>query len=43
MKTHIVMVYEEKKTFKCNICDYACAKKYNITRHVARKHEAKKL
>ena len=27
MKTHIALVHEEKKPFKCDICDYNCSLK----------------
>ena len=42
MNVHVESVHEEKKPFKCDICDFACAQKQSIIRHVAKKHEAKK-
>ena len=39
MKTHVSMVHEEKKPFKCDICDYRCSQKSTIKTHVASVHE----
>ena len=35
-------VHEEKKPFKCDICDYRCSQKSNMNKHVASVHEGKK-
>ena len=35
-------VHEEKKPFKCDICDYRCSYKGSMNRHVSSVHEEKK-
>ena len=42
IKEHIESAHEEKKLFKCAICDYSCAIKGNMNKHVASVHEGKK-
>ena len=42
LKKHVVSVHEEKKPFKCEICDYSCSLKNNMKRHVESVHEGKK-
>ena len=32
----------DKKSFKCDICDFSCSQYTNINRHVAFVHEGKK-
>ena len=39
MKTHVSMVHEEIKPFKCYICDYSCSKRSNMKTHVSMVHE----
>ena len=39
---HIKSVHEEKKSFKCNVCDYTCSQKHSLRRHTALVHERKK-
>ena len=42
MKTHVAMVHEKKKPFKCDICYYSCSLKSTMKIHVASVHEEKK-
>ena len=42
IKEHIESAHEEKKLFKCAICDYSSAIKGNMNKHVASVHEGKK-
>ena len=42
MKTHVSMVHEGKKPFKCSICEYCCSLKHHIKSHAASVHERKK-
>ena len=42
MKMHVALVHEEKKPFKCAICDHRFSVKGNMIRHVATVHEGKK-
>ena len=41
MKTHIESVHEEKKPFRCAICDKTFNQKRNMVAHVSRAHEGK--
>ena len=40
-KMHIASVHEGKKPFKCQICDYSCTQKTDMTHHVSFVHEKK--
>ena len=42
MNKHIASVHEEKKPFKCDICDAKFANKPNLNRHIAAIHNGKK-
>ena len=42
LKKHIVSVHEEERPFKCDICEFRCSQKGNMTTHVASVHEGKK-
>ena len=42
MKRHVVAVHEEKKSFKCIICEKGFAQKGKLKIHVATVHEEKK-
>ena len=33
---------EDKKTFKCTICDYSCSHNHNLAKHIGAVHEGKK-
>ncbi len=41
--TYISTVHEEKKEFKCDICDASFTQKRNLNVHIASVHEGKKL
>ena len=41
-KKHIASVQERKKPFNCEICDYSCTQKTDMTQHVSSVHEKKK-
>ena len=43
MKRHVTAVHENKKPFKCEICDYSFSQKGGLEQHVAAIHEKKKL
>jgi uncharacterized C2H2 Zn-finger protein len=43
MKEHIERVHEQKKNFKCNICDVSFKSRQGLTRHILAVHEGKKL
>ena len=38
----VTSVHEEKKAFKCDICDYSCSQKSNMNKHVKSVHAGKK-
>ena len=42
MKEHVKIVHENRKPFKCGICDYASARRGELKRHVVSAHEEKK-
>ena len=42
MNKHVASIYEEKKPFKCDICDYECSQKGSMNRHTATVHKGKK-
>ena len=42
MKRHVASVHEEKKTFKCDICDFSCAERNVLKVHVVSVHEGDK-
>jgi hypothetical protein len=42
MKEHVKIVHENWKPFKCDVCDYASARKGELKRHVVSAHEEKK-
>ena len=35
---HVASIHEEKRPFKCEICDYSCTEKRDISRHVGSVH-----
>ena len=35
-------IYEGKKPFKCDFCDYSCSQKMDVNKHIAAVHEGKK-
>ena len=41
MNKHITSVHEDKKPFKCGLCNYYCSKKSSMYQHVAVVHEGK--
>ena len=42
MNRHITLVHEEKKPFKCSVCEYKYSESSNINRQIASVHERKK-
>ena len=42
MNRHVASVYEKKKPFLCEICDYHCSRKDAMKRHLVSVHEEKK-
>ena len=42
MNQHVSSVHEQRKPFKCDICDYKCSKKSKMNHHVASVHGGKK-
>ena len=42
MKRHVTSVHENKKQFKCEMCDYYFSQKGDLKRHVTAVHENKK-
>ena len=42
MKRHMSSIHENRKAFKCEICDYSCFLKGNMKRHMVTIHEEKK-
>ena len=43
MKTRLsTNVHEDKKAFKCSICDYKCSLNGHLTQHIASVNEGKK-
>ena len=42
MKRHVASVHEERKSFKCDICEYTCSQKSVMNRHVASVHTENK-
>ena len=41
LNTQFAAVHEEKKSFKCNICDKVFSQKQDINRHIESVHEGK--
>ena len=39
LRDHIAAVHEGKKPHKCSICDYRCAQKTNLNRHILSVHQ----
>ena len=42
LKGHTASVYMEEKQHKCFICDYSCASKPYLKRHISQVHEERK-
>ena len=42
MKRHVASVHEERKTFKCDICDFSWAERNVLKVHVVSVHEGDK-
>ena len=42
LNRHITLVHEEKKPFKCSVCEYEYSESSNINRQIASVHEGKK-
>ena len=42
LKSFIMPVHEQKKSFKCNICEAAFSQKVNLNRHIESVHKEKK-
>ena len=42
LTVHIAAVHENKKSSKCDICDYSCSRKNCFNVHIAAIHEGKK-
>ena len=38
-RTHVAIVHEKEKTFKCNKCDMAFGRKDTLEKHIKRAHE----
>ena len=41
-KRDVTSIYEGKKPFKCDFCDYSCSQKMDVNKHIAAVHEGKK-
>ena len=41
IKKHVTTIYEGKKSFKCDICEFTCNYKSSMKRHVASRHKQK--
>ena len=42
MNNHVASVHDNKKPFKCEICDYRCSQKGDLSKHFTAVHEKKK-
>ena len=42
LRKHVERIHEEKKDFKCHVCNYSCVKISDLKVHIALVHEGKK-
>ena len=43
MNKHVSCVYEGKKPFNCDICDFSCSQKSQMKTHIESVHDGKQI